>query len=82
MLSDRAVCKGFGVSALVGAARFGVDGARMSGDGGRNPPRMGIVSMCMCSGSGRGGCGVLVCSVLWVDACHGCGHKSGRMGCA
>ena len=23
---------------------------------------------------------MLVCSVLWVDACHGCGHKSGRMG--
>ena len=74
MLSDRAVCKGFGVSALVGAARFGVDGARMSGDGGRNPPRMGIVSMCMCSGSGRGGlwgacvfCVVGRC-VSWVRA--------------
>ena len=82
MLSEWAACMGFGVSVLVGAAHFGEDGARLTGDGGRNPPRMGIVSMCMCNRSGRGGCGVFVCSVLWVDVCHGCGHECCRMGCA
>ena len=41
--SDRVVCRGFGESVRVGAARFGGVGARMSGSGGRDPPRMGIV---------------------------------------
>ena len=74
VLSEWAVCMGFGLSVLVGAARFGGDGARLTGAGGRNPPRMGIVSMCMCSRSGWGGLwGVCVLSVVgrcvpWVRA--------------
>ena len=41
--SDRVMCRGFGESLRVGAARSGAVGARMSGSGGRDPPPMGIV---------------------------------------
>ena len=80
-MSEWAVYMGFGALGLVGTVRFDEVGARLSGVGGRNPPRMGSVSMGMCGWSGRGGGEVFVCSVLWVDVCHGCGHECGRMGC-
>ena len=54
-MSEWAVYMGFGALGLVGTVRFDEVGARLSGVGGRNPPRMGSVSMGMCGWSGRGG---------------------------
>ena len=69
-----------GALVLAGRTCFVEVGARLSGVGGRNPPRMGCVSIGMCRWSGRGEVrGVCVQGAVGRCVCHECGHGCGQL---